>query len=143
MEIKQDILINQYGQGIIPIKFLIDAYNKLDNNDKKRYLQHLVCLIIQSKATDLDIQQAIFHSCLQETFTPCILLKKDGVKYFNFKKIIDLPMNEWDKVLILLLNLFKIAYYRRFLNEKNNPDKWWYWDLSINENVCNVLHNKI
>lgn len=26
--------------------------------------------------------------------------------------------------------LFKIAYTRRFNEEKNDPYKWWYWDLS-------------
>jgi len=41
-----------------------------------------------------------------------------------------LPENELNKTFTLFLSLFKIAYQRRYQEEKNNPDKWWYWDLS-------------
>lgn len=69
--------------------------------------------------------------------------KKGGTKYHNLKKIIDLPDDELDKTLVLLLNLFKLGYYRRFQNEKNNPNKWWYWDLSdkkIVDHIINIKH---
>ena len=33
------------------------------------------------------------------------------------------------------MSLFRIAYYRRFIEEKNNPYKWWYWDLSDAKNI--------
>ena len=49
---------------------------------------------------------------------------------------------ELEKVLILLLNLFKIGYNRRFQKEKNNPDKWWYWDLSDDKKI-NLLNSMI
>lgn len=136
MSLDQDILINQYGQNLVLIGVLIDDYKMLPPSDRRTYLHHLITLIIQSKSEDLDIPQAIENSCLKKTFTPCILLEKGGVKYHNLKKIVELPDYELEKALILLLNLFKIGYNRRFQKERNNSNKWWYWDLSDEKTVA-------
>lgn len=138
MSLGQDILINQYGQNLVLIEALIEDYKTLDSDERKMYLLHLVSLIIQSKSDDSDISQAIENSHLEETFTPCVLLEKGGTKYYNLKKIVELPDSELEKALILLLNLFKIGYNRRFQKEKNNPNKWWYWDLSDGETVDSI-----
>ncbi|WP_294549285.1 DUF5958 family protein [uncultured Bacteroides sp.] len=135
MNLNQDILINQYGQNLVLIEALVDGYKRLNPIDRKMYLHHLITLIIQSKSEDMDIPQAIENSYLKKTFTPCVLLKNGGVKYHNLKKIIELPDHELEKALVLLLNLFKIGYNRRFQKEKDNPDKWWYWDLSNEKNI--------
>lgn len=135
MNLNQDILINQYGQNLVLIEALVDGYKRLNPINRKMYLHHLITLIIQSKSEDMDIPQAIENSYLKKTFTPCVLLKNGGVKYHNLKKIIELPDHELEKALVLLLNLFKIGYNRRFQKEKDNPDKWWYWDLSNEKNI--------
>lgn len=142
MNLEQDILINQYGQALVPIEVLVDNYKMLDSDGKRKHLHHLVSLIIQSMPENSDISQAIENSHLKTTFTPCVLLKKGGTKYHNLKKIIDLPGDELDKTLVLFLNLFKLGYYRRFQNEKNNPDKWWHWDLSDKEKVDYIINIK-
>lgn len=138
MDLAQEILINKYGQGLVDIEILIADYASLDADGKNRYLTHLVMLIIQSKSVNTDIMPAIENSHLKKTYTPCVLLEKGGTQYCSLKKIIGLPTYEFDKVLILLLNLFRIAYYRRFQKERNNPDKWWYWDLSDEKKMANV-----
>ena len=143
MNLEQELIINQYGQNLVHIEVLVNNYKMLDNDGKRIYLHHLVSLIIQSMPENSDISQAIENSHLKTTFTPCVLLKKGGTKYHNLKKIIDLPDDELDKTLVLLLNLFKLGYYRRFQNEKNNPNKWWYWDLSdkkIVDHIINIKH---
>lgn len=139
MDLKHEILINKYGQNLIPIKVLVEYFKKLDYAGKRRYLQHLVTLILQSNPVDSDILQAIEDSHLKRTFTSCVILEKGGTKYHNLKKIIDLPDNELDKSLVLFLNLFRIGYNRRFLKEKDNPAKWWYWDLSDEKKIIDIL----
>lgn len=138
MSIEQEILINKYGQSLVLIEVLIDEYKRLTSSEKKGYLCHLVTLIIQSKPKDSDVPHAIENSCLKKTFTPCVLLRTGGVKHHDLKKIIELPDYESEKSLVLLLNLFKIAYNRRFQMEKNNPNKWWYWDLSNEKTVESI-----
>ncbi len=104
MNLEQDMLINQYGQNLVVIEVLVSNYKMLKGDDKRKYLYHLASLVIQSKSEDLDISQAIENSHLKKTFTPCVLLEKGGIKYHNLRKIIELPDNELEKVLILLLN---------------------------------------
>ena len=139
MELAQEILINQYAQGIVSVETLLDNYRIFDIVEKEMYLKYLVFLIIQSKCTDSDILPAIENSRLKKTYTPCVLLEKGGTKYYSVKKITSLPDYELDKVLVLFLNLFKIGYDRRFRQEKNNPNKWWYWDLSDAETQLKVI----
>ncbi|SHM10520.1 hypothetical protein SAMN05444266_106377 [Chitinophaga jiangningensis] len=54
------------------------------------------------------------------------------------QEIAKLPLRELDRVWILYLSIFKIAYHRRFEKEKDNPDKWWYWDLGEEENFKKI-----
>ena len=53
--------------------------------------------------------------------------------------MISLPENEIGKIFILFMSIFRIAYSRRFKEEMNNINKWWYWDLSDNSNVERIL----
>jgi hypothetical protein len=134
MKLKDEILINKFGQGLIAIEQLTDRFGLLEVLKKKEFLNDFLYLIMQSKPKKEDIEPAIIYSRLKSTFTPCILLRK-GVANHNLEKLVNLPENELTKAFVLLLSLFKIAYNRRFAVEKNNPDKWWYWDLSDNEKV--------
>jgi hypothetical protein len=137
MYLKEDLEINKYAQNLLGEVSLINEFSTFDITAKRSYLNHLTNLILQSKPNVDDIEIAIKESKLKNTYTPCVLLKK-GLKYVDFKKIIDLPENELNKALILFLNLFKIAYQRRFQEEKNVPNKWWYWDLSDKKNVDKI-----
>ncbi|MEY8761987.1 DUF5958 family protein [Chryseobacterium tongliaoense] len=131
------ISINKYGQGHIQIDVLKSNFVSFNLEKKKDYLEEIISLIIQSKPTDEDIEPAIKESNLKNTFTPCVLLKK-GIVNHNLRKLANLPEYELEKVLVLLMSLFKIAYQRRFIEEKNNPGKWWYWDLS-DPNIESVI----
>ncbi len=138
MELKLELLINKYGQDIINNEILLSIFNNFDSVVKKEFLNDFLFLICQSKPLNADIDVSINESGLKSTYTPCVLLKK-GLNMSNLQKIINLPENELSKAFLLLLSLFRIAYRRRFLQEKNNPNKWWYWDLSDQKNIDKVL----
>jgi hypothetical protein len=126
---------------LIAIDQLTTGFRLLELMTKKKFLNELLFLIMQSKPEEGDIEPAIIKSDLKSTFTPCVLLKK-GVANHNLKKIINLPEYELTKAFVLLLNLFKVAYERRFIDEKDNPHKWWYWDLSDHEKLEKVMESK-
>ncbi|MEG2101796.1 MAG: DUF5958 family protein [Flavobacterium sp.] len=67
---------------------------------------------------------------------------QSGVGTHNLKRLLNLPENELNKSLILLLSLFKIAYMKRFETEKKYIDKWWYWDLSDDKKVKTIIENR-
>src|ERR1035437_4745850 len=136
--IEDEILINKYGQGLLSNELLINKFSSFDLDSKNTFLNKIIYLIMQSKAKDEDINPAISESNLKSTYTPCVILRM-GVANSNLLKIISLPENELNKAFILLLNLFKIAYQRRFKEEKDNPNKWWYWDLSDEKNIQKII----
>jgi len=139
MKLEDEILVNKFGQGLVAIDQLTEEFSLLGVFQKKReFLNEFLYLIMQSKPKKEDIEPAILESGLKPTFTPCVLLKK-GVANHDLEKLVNLPENELTKAFVLLLSLFKIAYQRRFAVEKDNPDKWWYWDLSDNEKVEMIM----
>jgi len=140
MKREYEILINKYGQELINIEQLLNLYESFDLTSKKLFLNHMLFLILQSKPIEDDIEPAIINSSLKSTYTPCVLLKK-GVANHNLEKLINLPENELTKVFVLILNLFKIAYNRRFAIERDRPNKWWYWDLSDETNINKIKQN--
>lgn len=137
MNIDDEILINKYGQDLIAIGQLQDRFELLNTSKRKVFLSYLVNLILQSRPNPDDIDLAIKVSELKSTYTPCVLLRK-GVTNAPLQRIIDLPESEFSKTFVLFLNLFKIAYKRRFDKEKNEPNKWWYWDLSDNDKIKQI-----
>ena len=139
LKIDKAIILNKYGQELINSKIIIDYFSSLELTEKKTYLKEIVELIIQSKPKEKDVKTAIEKSGLKTTYTPCVLLIK-GVTNHNLQRIVELPDSEMNKSLKLLLSLFKVSYWRRFNLEKNDVNKWWYWDLSKEENVVKALN---
>lgn len=137
MEIQEQILINKFGQNLVEISQIEEKFKSLQLSEKRNFLNDMIFFIMQSKPKEEDITEAILQSKLKNTFTPCILLSK-GIENHNLLKIINLPENELDKSLLLFMSLFKIAYRRKFEIEKNDINKWWYWDLS-NDSVIKKI----
>ncbi len=138
MNIVYEIFINQYGQDLIAINSLKEIFNTMNLIEKRAFLKEFVYTFIQqSKALDNDIHDAIKMSCLKPTYTPSVMIQR-GIDAHNLEKIIALPENELEKVFILFLSIFKIAYQRRFESEKDNPDKWWYWDMADENNIKKI-----
>lgn len=138
MKIEYEILVNQLGQDLAEIEQIQSLFDGFSNTDKRDFINSLITLILQSKPRTEDIEPAIVASGLKQTYTPCILIKK-GMTSANLYKIAELPDNELSKALHLLLSVFKIAYKRRYILEKNNPDKWWYWDLSDDRKIHQLI----
>ncbi|QLF49565.1 Uncharacterised protein [Capnocytophaga ochracea] len=138
MKIEIEILINKYGQGLIPLSVLQEEFDAYSLYQKRSFLQEMSFLIIQSKPKEEDVDLAIKKEKLKSGYTPCVLLKK-GISSYNLERVINLPENEMIKTFILFMSIFKIAYSRRFKEEMNNINKWWYWDLSDNGNVERIL----
>lgn len=138
MKIEIEILINKYGQGLIPLSILQEEFDAYSLCQKRSFLQEMSFLIIQSKPKEEDVNLAIKEEKLKSGYTPCVLLKK-GINSYNLERVISLPENEIGKIFILFMSIFRIAYSRRFKEEMNNINKWWYWDLSDNSNVERIL----
>lgn len=137
MNIDEQIIINKFGQDLSAFHDLLNLFQSKDQENKKKFLADLAFLIIQSKPNDNDIDKAIELGMLKPTYTPCVKIRK-GIKGNVLQEIIDLPDNEIEKVFILFLSLYKIAYKRLLITEKENPYKWWYQDLSNDDYIARI-----
>ncbi len=98
MNINEQIVINKFGQDLLPFPEVLNIFQSKDKENKKKFLTDLAFLIIQSKSTDSDIDSAIELGKLKPTFTPCVKIRK-GIKGNVLQELIDLPDNETEKVL--------------------------------------------
>lgn len=124
-----EIELNMYAQGLLRSDELWEQFSALSDTQKEKAWNTIIFNLIQSKPTTEDIPTAIVKEGLKSTFTPCVLIKK-GLNEHNLFRLTQLPKNETRKSYTLLISLFSIAYNRRYIIEKNDSDKWWYWDLS-------------
>ncbi|PQA59671.1 DUF5958 family protein [Siphonobacter curvatus] len=131
--------LNLFAQGLLSVEILTECLMQWSESSQKALLSDLQLLIIQSKPKEEDIETAITNSRLKRTYTPCVVLKTYGVKT-GITRIIELPRGELLKSYLLMLHLFQVAYLRRYELEKNNPNKWWYWDLSQSVNLERAKH---
>ena len=137
MTLYEEIIINKFGQNLIESGKVVSDFNLFDLEKKRSFLTDLEFLIIQSKPSMEYVEDAIYNSGLKSSYTPCVLLQKGKLPQV-LAKIIALPEMELGKAFVLLLNLFRISYQKRFSVEKNHPNKWWYWDLSEDNNILEI-----
>jgi len=144
MGLEEELAINQFGQGVRSVADLLDEFSQLDEDRKRKRLFFLYCQVWQSKPADSDIEQALTDCSLEATDANYVYLKFHRLKTgFNWVTWIpdteNPPEGGLDKPYELLLHLFKTDYQRRFELEKENPSKWWYWDLSNAEISQGIL----
>ena len=58
MQIKEEILINQYGQSLVDENVISIYFGNLTDIQQKEYLSNLIELILQSKPEESDIEIA-------------------------------------------------------------------------------------
>ena len=144
MSLEEELAINQFGQGVRSVADLLDEFSQLDEDRKRKRFFFLYCQVWQSKPADSDIEQALTDCSLEATDANYVYLKFHRLKTgFNWVTWIpdteNPPEGGLHKPYELLLHLFKTDYQRRFELEKENPSKWWYWDLSNAEISQGIL----
>lgn len=117
----------EFNEGIALI------LNNSDFDFKKTFntLKFFIFNSIPEKATytSASYQKAIFSIPLRQTFTPIVLLTKFPTK-IAFMKLKELPENEYEKIIISLLWIFKITDTERRETEcKNGCGHDWHENI--------------
>ncbi|GAB4056170.1 DUF5958 family protein [Spirosoma litoris] len=144
MSLEEEIAIVQFAQGVYLDKDLLDQFSQLSEKEKEKWFFGPLALLRRLKLTYSDIGQAITDSLLTSTDTACValmtyLLKPGATSMANLSALINLSGDDRTKAYKLLLHVFKIAYQQRLAFEASGSTNWWYWDLSSNEVVQNLL----
>ena len=144
MSLEDEILINQFGQGVRSSADVLDQFNQLDTDGQRHHFLSMYCDLARSPWSESDTRLAL---------TDCSLADPDAMyAYLNLYRLIGGPKRrilvpdssnpldgQLDRAYEVLLALFKIGYQRRFALEQSNSSAWQYWDLSDPEVEQRIL----
>jgi hypothetical protein len=105
-------ILNELAQGKRPVEEGVSWFSGLPQERQKSVLREVVRHSIQAHATTEDGRQSVILSGLKPTFTPAVLIVRDGILE-QMGKIINLPSAEYVKAFRILISVFAIADTRR------------------------------
>ena len=144
MSLEEEIALYQFGQGVRSADDLLSRFIHLSENQQRSQFINLYCQVSDSALVDSDIEQALADCSLEASDAMYAYLNLDHFKTGS-KRVVYIPHTEnppdgkLEKAYEVILYLFKAAYQRRYALEKENPTKWWYWDLSNDEVAQGIL----
>lgn len=138
MRVRDLVILVKYAQGAVVFNSFYSMLKFFKPLERKIFLSQVVELTKHFTINDSIADLAIKKSGLSETCTACLILK-EGVSEIQLQKIVDLSETELESSLKLLLTLFSISYQEGYQKNKNDPDKFWYWDYSNAENSFKLI----
>lgn len=143
--IQEEVILNQYAQGIKPINELLEWYNSFDTEKKRSILVEIWSLANQAKVNEEDVENARIIAGLKVTHTPVRMLNSEALPFKSRGfKVANLKGKEQVQAFLLILNCFAIAEQRRkskCASEKENCNHWWHQDLSNQKLIQEILKN--
>ena len=110
--IDRQLLLNQAIQGELAVGALVDQFTDADAEEQLALLRELAVIVSQAGVQPGDIDAAIANAPVKPTSTPAVLLRR-GPVHVQLAKILNLPPDERQRSLHLLLALATIADRRR------------------------------
>jgi Family of unknown function (DUF5958) len=142
MNVDEKISVNQYAQNLRSLNELKNDFLAKNSVEKRKYLIDLTFILLQARIESSDVEKAVEISGLKPSVTPVVKIKKainlKGINQSTFNDVIGLPDNELDKIYVLFLSLYKVAYERSFKKDETSFYKWWLNDLSDIEYVHRI-----
>ena len=136
--IDEMIALNQMAQGLWTRREREEWFAGLDVQRQRDVLNWAVEMAKQARASELDVSIAVKESGLKPTYTPCVMLSRPPIKSQYFR-VLELPQEEWQKLLAILIALFAVANRRRLRKYPENKERhWWNWDLSDPEVLARI-----
>lgn len=144
--IQEEVILNQYAQGIKLESELLEWYNSYDIEKKRSILIEIWSLANQARVTKEDVENARITAGLKTTHTPVRILYSEKLPLKNRGyKLADLKGKEQVQAFLLILNCFAIAEQRRKSKcdaNKKNCNHWWHQDLSNAQLIQEILKNQ-
>lgn len=143
--IQEEVILNQYAQGIKPLSELLEWYNSFDVDKKRSILIEIWSLANQAGVEEDDVENARITVGLKVTHVPVRMLYSEKLPFKSRGfKIADLKGKEQIQAFLMILNCFAIAERRRKSRcdaEKQNCNHWWHQDLSNPKLIQEILKN--
>lgn len=140
--IEEEILINQFSQGLVTIEEMNKWFATYDLLNKKDIIHNLLNLVIQSHPTYDEIESsAILLNKITSSSAVKLLNRNKPFNRFGYE-ICDLPEKELQTGFdILLFTLAKADKRRKEQEDSNSCTHWWHKDLSDEEYLQKLRNN--
>lgn len=123
---QEEIMINSFAQEIITLDEIIIWFENSTIEQQRDFINKASICLNQSRPSKEIIDNGIKSVPLKPTITPIVLFKTKDFKV-ALQKVLLLPENEYAKVFITLISLFKIAdTERRNIWCKNGCNHQWH-----------------
>jgi hypothetical protein len=109
---EEEIIINKIAQDKIDFEKGVLWYDGLQEDKQKRVIEKLILFVQQSHPTKELIDIGLSNAPIKQTMTPVVIFKTQNFKT-ALHKIRTLPKDEWRKLFVTLLSIFKVADTRR------------------------------
>ena len=138
MKIMYLVILSKYAQGGVVFNSFYGTLKFFKPPERKIFLSQIIELIGHFPMDDSVANLALKQSGLSATCAACLLLK-EGTNEIQLQKILGLPESELESSFKLLLTLFTVGYQPAYQKNKNDANKFWYWDYSDAENALKLL----
>lgn len=123
---QNEIMINRFAQEKINLEQVLEWFDALDSENQFKAVASSIMCLEQSDPDQETIENVIKLIPLKETVTPIVLLKTKTLN-LALRKIALLPINEYRKVFIVIIFVFKEAdTKRRKFSCKDGCTHYWH-----------------
>ncbi|WP_158574165.1 DUF5958 family protein [Streptomyces triticagri] len=109
-------IINEVAQGLRSLDDAVAWFSSLGRIEQKDVLRDVVHCALQAHATVDEAREGLLRSGVKPTMTPAVLVVREPIRG-QMGKILDLPPDEYEKSLRVLLSTFAVADTRRRRDE--------------------------
>lgn len=129
--LKYLFLLNRIAQGIQPLSDALTALQAADSKARAIFWRAIRRMVDPAAPTCENAAEAIAESNLDTACAPCVLLS-EGPEPTAINSMCQLPEQEHERTLGLLITLFRIADVRRRKEQEcgDTCKHWWHGDLS-------------
>jgi hypothetical protein len=112
MMTEEEIIINKIAQDKLDFENGVAWFDGLQDDKQKGAIEKLILFVQQTHPTKELIDIGLDKAPIKPTMTPVIIFKTQNLKT-ALNKIGTLPRDEWKKVFVTLLSIFKTADTKR------------------------------
>jgi hypothetical protein len=109
---ERELKINEIAQGLVSLDEGLKWFDGETVDSRADIMRSLDLCVFQSHPSIDDIEQGIKKSGLEESYSPCVLIRKKPLNQVG-QKILEMPELDLRRSFILLISVFSVADLRR------------------------------
>ncbi|WP_128544054.1 DUF5958 family protein [Larkinella soli] len=129
MSLEEEIELNRFGQGLVPVEDLLRQYREATEEEQSGLYSNVSFHLMDFDPDEESVRKALEEAGVAEDDHLAEMARHAYLKRKKFVKM-SYPVEPSDQAYHFLLCLFRADYQQRFAAENDQSKNWWFWDLS-------------